>query len=122
MESSDGALRRKYQHHPIEFKREVVRASLESGKSVARLALEYGLNANQIWAWRKSHRDGRLALSQPTEQPALIEVDVVSTPTRTLTPAAEPGRLEIVIGQARVCVTGTVDALMLKTAISALLS
>lgn len=47
MGPSDNDVRREYQHLPIEFKRKVVRASLESKKSVVRLALEYGLNSNR---------------------------------------------------------------------------
>jgi len=32
---------RKYQHHPLAFKRQIVEASFASGKSVAALALEH---------------------------------------------------------------------------------
>ena len=108
---------RKYQHHPTAFKRQVVEASLLPGTSVAALALQYGINANQVWAWRKLYKEGRLdGAASP-----LLAVDVVDTepkPSET-TPA---GHLEITIGSARLRVSGTVDPLMLKTAIAALRS
>ncbi|KYZ86080.1 hypothetical protein A3Q32_18835 [Alcanivorax sp. KX64203] len=109
---------RKYQHHPLAFKRQIVEASFASGKSVAALALEHGLNANQVWAWRKLHKEGRLS-----EQPSsLLAVDVM---TAAAVPPADAtatgGTLDIMIGPARVSVTGSVDPVMLQTAIAALL-
>lgn len=106
---------RKYQHHPAAFKRQVVQASLAPGTSVAALALQHGINANQVWAWRKLYKEGRLDASGPR----LLAVDVIGTePTK----ASSAGQLEITIGAARLCVSGSVDPLMLKTAIAALRS
>ncbi|MVW70114.1 transposase [Bordetella sp. 15P40C-2] len=106
---------RKYQHHPTAFKRQVVEASLVPGTSVAALALEYGINANQIWAWRKLYNEGRLNMAA---QP-LLAVDVVDVEPKS--PGTSPaGQFEITIGSARLRVSGTVDPLMLKTAIAAL--
>ncbi|MCA7961245.1 transposase [Burkholderia multivorans] len=108
---------RKYQHHPTEFKRQVVEASLVPGTSVAALALQHGINANQVWAWRKLYKEGCL----DTGTQPLLAVDVVDTePKPTQTPPA--GHLEITIGLARLRVSGTVDPLLLKTAIAALRS
>jgi transposase len=120
METTASKDKRSYQRHPIPFKREVVEASFKSGVSVARLALQYGLNANQIWTWRRLYREGRLCEGN---RAALVAVDVIDTPravaTRTVT---REGCLEIAIGRAQLCVTGRVDAEVLKTAIAALLS
>jgi len=108
---------RKYQHHPTAFKRQVVEASLVPGASVAALALQHGINANQVWAWRKLHKEGRLDAAAPP----LLAVDVVDTePKPTQAPPA--GQLEITIGSVRLRVSGLVDPLMLKTAIAALRS
>lgn len=50
----------RYRHHPVAFKRALVEQSLNTDVSVARLAREHGVNANQIFAWRKAYREGRL--------------------------------------------------------------
>ena len=44
----------------IEEKRRIVELSLESGASVARIAQAEGVNANQIFQWRRAYRSGSL--------------------------------------------------------------
>lgn len=41
-------------------RRRIVEETLEAGASVARVALKYGVNANQVFQWRRLHRDGKL--------------------------------------------------------------
>jgi transposase len=41
-----------------------VEETLESGASVARVALKYGVNANQVFQWRRLYRDGKLGVPQ----------------------------------------------------------
>ena len=41
-------------------RRRVVEETLEAGASVARVALKYGVNANQVFQWRRLYRDGKL--------------------------------------------------------------
>lgn len=48
-----------YRQHPLEFKRAVVALSLEPGASVARIAREHGVNANQVFSWRRLYEQGR---------------------------------------------------------------
>jgi transposase len=43
-----------------EQKRQIVEATLVSGASVARVAREVGVNANQVFAWRRSYKQGLL--------------------------------------------------------------
>ncbi|MBW7851694.1 MAG: transposase [Rhodospirillales bacterium] len=45
--------RRRYRSWPEELKREIVAATYEPGASVAGVAWRYGVNDNQIFAWRK---------------------------------------------------------------------
>ena len=107
----------KYQHHPVAFKRQIVQASLEPGVSVAALALKHGLNANQVWAWRKLYKEGRLLESAAP----LLAVDVIaSTTVPPVMRTAAGGTLDITIGAARVSVSGSVDPVMLQVAIAAL--
>lgn len=119
MATTEGEAARKYQHHSIAFKREVVEASLQAGVSVARLALEYGLNANQIWAWRKLSREGRLS---EAKLPAVVAVDLVATPAVAASKSTADGCLEITVGRAQLRARGQVDVEILKTAIMALLA
>src|SRR5258708_16606691 len=41
-------------------RRRVVEETLEAGASVARGALKYGVNANQVFQWRRLYRGGKL--------------------------------------------------------------
>jgi len=68
-----GTRRGRYQHHSREFKRAVVEQTLEAGASVARIARAHGLNANQVFAWRRQFRAGSL----DGVTPALLAVEVV---------------------------------------------
>ena len=48
------------QRFSLEQKRQMVEATLAPGASVARVAREHGVNANQVFAWRKSYKEGLL--------------------------------------------------------------
>ena len=52
--------RDRYQRHSLEFKHRLVEQTLRPGASVARIAREHGVNANQVFSWRKLHREGLL--------------------------------------------------------------
>ena len=52
--------RSRYQRHSLEFKRRLVEQTLLPGVSVARIAREHGVNANQVFSWRKLQREGLL--------------------------------------------------------------
>lgn len=41
-----------------EFKLEAVRLSYESGRTVAGVARDLGINENNLWRWRKQFADG----------------------------------------------------------------
>src|SRR5580700_4970142 len=53
-----GAVRRR-RRSALE-RRRVVEETLEAGASVARVALKHGVNANQVFQWRRLYRDGKL--------------------------------------------------------------
>ena len=64
LEVGDG--RRRYRT-PQE-KREIVEQTLSSGLSVASVAREHGVNANQVFYWRKLYRAGQLGSDGGAEQ------------------------------------------------------
>ncbi|MBK7727773.1 MAG: transposase [Gammaproteobacteria bacterium] len=64
----------RYQHHSLEFKRAVVEATYRPGAlSVSRIARHHGINANQVFKWRRAFRDGTLG----SVTPALLPVEIV---------------------------------------------
>ena len=86
--------RRKYT--PAE-KRRIAEETLEPGSSVAVVAQRHGINANQVFSWRRLHRQGFLA-EAPSATPPLLPVKVV-TPTlvpteRSMATAAVSERAE----------------------------
>src|SRR5258707_2049241 len=48
------------QKRSVEEKRRIVEETLAAGASVARVARRHGVNANQVFYWRKKYREGRL--------------------------------------------------------------
>jgi len=47
-------------HRSIAEKRRIVELALEPGASVARVAQAAGVNANQVFKWRREYRNGQL--------------------------------------------------------------
>lgn len=47
-------------HRSVEEKRRIVEKTLVKGVSVARVAREHGVNANQVFLWRLLYKKGRL--------------------------------------------------------------
>lgn len=100
-----------YRQHPLEFKRALVALSLEPGASVARIAREHGVNANQVFSWRRLYDQGRLGV------PALMRDDgllpVVLAPT-ALAPSSNTantnGTIVLELGEVRVRIEGEPNA------------
>src|ERR1700734_3970714 len=64
-----------------EEKRRIVEATLVPGASIARVAREHGVNANQVFQWRYEYRKGSLDVRQPA-QSKLLPVTVTPEPGR----------------------------------------
>lgn len=105
--------RRGYRHHPLAFKRQVVEQTLEAGASVALIAREHGLNANQVFAWRKAYREGLLGA------PTAIELLPVSVSTTA--PSSTDGALVLESPRGRLRIEGRPDAQTLAQVLEALL-
>jgi transposase len=129
--------RRRRREHSAQFKSELVQASLRPGASVSAIALEHGLNANLLFAWRRMHLREQARQAQTAEgdrQPVLLPVEIrtedadsdtaVAVVTSIPTPASpsrpvKPGRaasgtIEIDIGGAQVRVCGLVEEASLR--------
>jgi transposase len=68
--------RRQNRRHPLEWKRSVVEQTFEPGASVARVARDNNINANQVWAWRKLYAQGLLVEDALAETMLPVVVDV----------------------------------------------
>ena len=111
-------------------KRRIVEETLEPGASVARVARAHGVNANQVFAWRRQYRQGLLS-ERNTETVKLLPVHVSEAQaskahgsggrqvTHRTTTAAGTIHVEFPKGQLRI--TGRVDAEALRTVLEQLL-
>jgi len=62
-------------------KRRIVEETLEPGASVAKVARAHGVNANQVFAWRRQYRQGLLCEGDP-EAAKLLPVHVTGATAR----------------------------------------
>ena len=95
-------------------RRRVVEETLEPGASVAKVALRHGVNANQVFQWRRLYRDGKLGASPPMA----IKLLPVSVCEDDRLPQSEPveevptstGSIHIELpGEVRISLEGSVD-------------
>lgn len=122
-----GADRQRYQRHALSFKQQLVALTLVAGASVARLAREHGVNANQVFTWRRLYREGRLGPAQSSEI-RLLPVDVApTTVAKSAPPLADPrgqpgsGRMRIECPRAHLIIEGSPDAQVLRVVLDHLL-
>jgi transposase len=89
-------------------RRAVVDETLRPGASVAVIARRHGVNANQVFHWRKLYREGRLDVEPPAQLVPVRITEVVSDDR----PAAKlcAGVIVVEVGRARIRVEGSVDA------------
>jgi transposase len=115
------------QRHALSFKQRLVALTLVPGASVARLAREHGVNANQVFTWRKLSREGRLG---PVQSSAVrwLPVDIgLTTVAEGTPPRVDPrgqagsGRLRIECARAQLIVEGCPDARALRVVLEHLL-
>ena len=96
----------KRRHRSKLERRRIAEESLEPGASVAVVARSHGVNANQVFHWRKLLREGGLDL-KPGASTQLMPVritEVVDGSTRSYS-----GAIHVEIGRVRVRVEGLVD-------------
>lgn len=117
-------------NYGIDFKKRLAIAACEPGVSVARIALDHGINANMLHKWRRAHLAGALGTVKYSQQEFLPVRVVRSKNTLVPSPAHTPSRLaqitatnlpvsrlgviEIRVGAAIVRMEGAVDTATLE--------
>lgn len=99
----------KRRHRSKLERRLIVEESFEPGASVAVVARSHGVNANQVFNWRKLYREGRLDLRPASAQ--LMPVRVVDATIHEPGTATPPrtGTILLELGRTRIRLEGSVD-------------
>ncbi|MGZ8339510.1 MAG: IS66-like element accessory protein TnpA [Telluria sp.] len=111
-----------YSRHSDEFKRAVVAQSRRGGTSVARVAREHNVNANQVFSWRKQFSD--IEPGAVAEVCAFVPVALAAPPAaaeRSADHAGPSGLIELTVGKARLRLEGAVDTAALALVLARLL-
>jgi transposase len=122
------SLRSPRRRRSADERRLIVEETLEAGSSVARVAMKHGVNANQVFKWRRLHEAGRLG-SRAARAVQLLPVRVSEEQEapRAETPdaaaAGRSGSMHIELpGSVRIRLEGNVDAAMVRAVLKSLRS
>ena len=108
-----------------EEKRRIVEETLAEGASVARVARAHGVNANQVFGWRRLYRAGRLGGG------GAVQLLPVSVSENSLSPIVSPrserpvstpvpGTIYIELRHAQVRIEGGADPALLRVLLECL--
>lgn len=75
MDQAEGPRHRTRRWRPVAEKRRIVQLTMEPGARVAEVARAHGMNANQLFKWRRAYERGELVDSAVSSQ-ALLPVTV----------------------------------------------
>jgi transposase len=113
----------KRRHRSKLERRQIVEETLAPGASVAVIARAHGVNANQVFHWRRLYRDGLLDGSKSGSQFVPVRIiDAGPREQRRATAAGErhSGTIDIQIGGVRVRITGSADPDCVRAALEQL--
>src|SRR4051794_29092607 len=84
-------------HRSKQERRRIAEESLREGASVAVVARRHGVNANQVFQWRKLLREGRLDVDARNAQLLPVRISEVED-----TPPPQSGIIQIQLGRIRI--------------------
>jgi transposase len=113
------------QRRSIAEKRRIVEETLVEGASVARVARAQGINANQVFGWRRLYLAGRLGERKPAMKllPVRVSESVPAPlPVRGSAdlPKPQTGTIHIELRQAQVRIEGSADAVLVRVLLECL--
>jgi len=109
-------------HRSPELKRQIVEETLAPGASVARVARAHGVNANQVFAWRRQYQQGLLKAAKRLT-PGLLAVRIAEPGTpagETKTPRALSGMIQVELPKGKLRLAGPVDPEVVRVVLEAL--
>lgn len=101
----------------------MVEETLEPGASVAKVALKYGVNANQVFQWRRLYRDGKLGAASSNTMKLLPVTVAEETPSQEPADVAcvSSGAIHIELpGEIRISLEGGVDQDLVRAVLKSL--
>jgi len=101
-------------------KRRIVEETLAAGASVARVARANGVNANQVFQWRRLYQAGRLGGTPGAIKLLPVTVESSSSAAEASVPTPPAGTIHIKLGQAQIRVEGHADAVLLRMVLESL--
>jgi transposase len=122
----------KRQRRSIAEKRRIVELAMQPGASVARVAQQHGVNANQVHYWRKLYQQGRLGEVRAdsvrllpvrvseSAATAVLEPATAPVPTSSITPAPATGTIYIEFPKIHLRVESGADAALLRVVLETL--
>jgi transposase len=120
------------QRRSIAEKRRIVEETLVEGASVARIARAHGVNANQVFGWRRLYLSGRLGEQKLTMKLLPVRVSESSSPVtphassegstsiEVANPKPIPGTIHIKLRQAQLRIEGSADAELVRVLLECL--
>ena len=124
----------KRRRYSIAEKRRIVEESFEPKTSVARVARSHGVNANQVFSWRRLYQRGRLgATSQAAQGAELLPVSIAESPadappppsvaaSARLTASLTAGTIQLQLARGRLRIEGNVDVEALRLVLQCMLA
>jgi|SRR5690348_4132448 transposase len=100
-------------HRSKAERRQIAEESLQPDVSVAVLARRHGVNANQVFHWRKLLREGRLEVKPAPAQLMPVRITEVLEDTSRPLPQHN-GAIQIELGRVRIRVEGSVDPAVVR--------
>ncbi len=120
----------KRQYRTVQEKRQIVEETLAEGASVARIARAHGINANQVFGWRKLYLAGRLGGASRAIKLLPVQVSesspsLAATTSRECSPSVDfsestPGSIHIELRHAQVRIEGSADPALLRVLLECL--
>jgi transposase len=115
------SLARARQRRSIAEKRRIVEETLVDGASVARVARGHGINANQVFGWRRLYLAGRLGERKPAMKLLPVRVsESLPAPLPVEPGSAESGTIHIELRQAQVHIEGNADPALVRVLLECL--
>lgn len=105
-------------------RRQIVEETFQSGASVAQIARAHGVNANQVFNWRRLYHAGQLEAESTTSK--LLPVKIADVPPVVVATAAKGGEkaasgvIDIDLGHARVRIEGSANPACIRAVMEGL--